>query len=161
MPILPLWFKLSYGVGPLYIGAAFAATYAFTALGSYISSMKSGVLSPLNIAMYTRILSGILLILMALSPIFLFASFFFVIRALLAGFGSPSRTAINVRGINAEDYGTATSIEGISSRIAQLSSGASGYLADIYLPLPLEIGALFQIASGISYKFIIKEKREN
>ncbi|MGC8680118.1 MAG: MFS transporter, partial [Candidatus Micrarchaeia archaeon] len=73
-------------------------------------------------------------------------------------FGSPSRTTINVKGIDSEDYGAATSVQGIAGRIAQMSSGASGYLMDLALPLPIFIGALFQIASSISYKVLFKKK---
>jgi len=47
-------------------------------------------------------------------------------------------------------------VQGVASRVAQLSSGASGYLMDYALPLPLSIGAIFQFASGISYKLLFK-----
>jgi len=160
MPLLPLWFKLSYGAEPLEIGIVFSAAYIFTAFGSYLSSRFAHRFNPLSIASYTRVLSGLLLLAMALSPVLIIAGIIYVLRAVIAGFGSPSRTTVNVRGVAAEDYGTATSLQGVASRVAQLSSGASGYLMDYALPLPLLVGGIFQFASGISYKLLFKGRDE-
>ena len=134
--------------------------YIFTAFGSYISSRFAHRFNPLNIASYTRVLSGLLLLAMAFSPVLIIAGIIYVTRAVIAGFGSPSRTTVNVRGIDAEDYGTATSVQGVASRVAQLSSGASGYLMDYALQMPLLVGGIFQFASGISYKLLFKGRDE-
>ncbi|MGC8587393.1 MAG: MFS transporter, partial [Candidatus Micrarchaeia archaeon] len=58
-----------------------------------------------------------------------------------------------------EDYGAATSVQGIASRAAQLSSGASGYMMDYALPFPILIGGIFQLLSGVSYKFLFKNAK--
>ncbi|MGC8572292.1 MAG: MFS transporter [Candidatus Micrarchaeia archaeon] len=158
IPLLPLWFKLSYNASPLDIGIIFGAVYIATALGSFISSKIAHKLDTLNIVIYTRTLNGLFLFFMALSPALFIAGLFYIIRAVIVAFGSPSRTTINVKGIDSEDYGAATSVQGIAARIAQMSSGASGYLMDLALPLPIFIGALFQIASSISYKVLFKKK---
>ncbi|MEM3205234.1 MAG: MFS transporter [Candidatus Micrarchaeaceae archaeon] len=160
MPLLPLWFKLSYGADPLEIGIIFSIVYLATALGSYISSSIAHKFSALNISSYTRILSGVLLFAMAVSPMLIIAAVAYIARAIIAGFGSPSRTTVSVRGIDAEDYGAATSIQGIASRTAQLSSGASGYLMDYALPMPIFIGGIFQLLSGISYKLLFKDAKQ-
>lgn len=159
MPLLPLWFELSYHASPLEIGTIFSLVYIFTALGSYISSKIAHRFSAINISSYTRILSGVLLFAMAISPAILLAGIFYISRAIIAGFGSPSRTTVNVRGIDSEDYGAATSVQGIASRAAQLSSGASGYLMDYSLPFPIFIGGIFQLISGISYKLLFKKEK--
>ena len=78
-----------------------------------------------------------------------------------AGFGSPSRTAVNVRGVDIEDYGTATSIQGVASRAGQLSSGLSGYLMEFALPLPIFIGGILQLASGIGYKLLFSKHKKS
>ncbi|MGC8496307.1 MAG: MFS transporter [Candidatus Micrarchaeia archaeon] len=159
MPLLPLWFKLMYGASALQIGLLFSAVYIVTAFGSYLSSKYSHIFTALGTASMSRIIGGVLLLVMAFSPIMLIAGIIYIMRAVIAGFGSPSRTAISIRGISGEDYGTATSIQGTASRIAQLSSGASGYLMDYSIPLPLFIGGLFQLASGISYKLLFKKNK--
>lgn len=159
MPLLPLWFKLSYHANPFWIGAIFSLVYIATASGSYISSRIAYRFSTINISSYTRILSGVLLFAMALSPAIVIAGIFYIARAVIAGFGNPSRTTVNVKGIDAEDYGSATSVQGIASRAAQLSSGASGYLMDYSLPFPIFIGGIFQLFSGISYKLLFKKEK--
>lgn len=157
MPLLPLWFKLVYNASALQIGLLFGSVYIATALGSYLSSRYSHIFAPLETASMSRIASGLLLFLMAISPFLVIAEIIYIIRAVIVGFGSPSRTAINIRGISGEDYGVATSVQGIASRVAQLSSGVSGYLLDYSLPLPLFVGGLFQLASGISYKLLFSK----
>ncbi|MGC8670154.1 MAG: MFS transporter [Candidatus Micrarchaeia archaeon] len=157
MPLLPLWFRLSYNASPLEIGTLFSLVYIATAFGSYMSSKIAHKLNAINVSAYTRILSGVLLFAMAISPIITIAGILYILRAIITGFGSPSRTIVNVRGIDSEDYGTATSVQGIASRAAQLSSGASGYLMDYSLPSPIFVGGLFQLISGISYKILFKK----
>ncbi|MGC8662707.1 MAG: MFS transporter [Candidatus Micrarchaeia archaeon] len=159
MPLLPLWFELSYKVGSFEIGIMFLIVYLFTALGSFISSRIYSKLNPLSTAIYTRVLSAVLLIGLAISPFFVLAAFFYIGRSLIIGLGSPSRTTISIKGVDAEDYGTASSMQGIASRLAQLSSASSGYLMDIYLPLPLFLGAIFQFASGVGYKILLKNSK--
>jgi hypothetical protein len=61
-----------------------------------------------------------------------------------------------VRGVDREDFGTASSVQGVATRASQFSSAASGYLMDVSLPIPLEIGGAFQMVSGLLYKYILK-----
>lgn len=160
IPMLPLWIELMYKTGAGTVGIIFGVSYLTTALSSYLSSRSFGHFNVLNVSAITRSLSGFLLIAMALSPTIIIAGFMYLLRSIFAGFGSPNRSALNVRGIDREDYGSATSFNGVSSRMAQLSSGLSGYLMDISLPLPFIIGGLFQGVSGIMYKVLIKEKKK-
>ncbi|ASI13523.1 UMF12 family major facilitator superfamily permease [Candidatus Mancarchaeum acidiphilum] len=160
VPLLPLWIELMYSTGATTVGIIFGISYITTALGSYLASKSFGRFNVLNVSSITRTASGIILIAMALSPTVIIAGFMYILRSIFAGFGSPNRSALNVRGIDKEDYGSATSFNGVSSRMSQLSSGLSGYLMDISLPIPLIIGGIFQGASGILYKIFIKEKKK-
>ncbi len=104
----------------------------------------------------TRMMQGLLLIIMAIMPSFILSGIVYSIRSFFAGFGQPIRTAINVRGIKEGDYGTATSIQGIAGRISQSTSGAAGYLMDIYVPLPLILGGMIQAFGGYVYYKIFR-----
>ena len=157
-PLLPLWLKLMYGATNFEIGTLFTAVYFFTAFGLYLSMKYASKFESLSIAAMTRIVGAIFVFAMALSPTFILAALFYLIRSIMGGFGNPSRTNVNIRGISNEDYGTASSVQGIATRVAQLSAGASGYLMDIALPLPLLIGGLFQFASGIGYKVLFNKR---
>ena len=161
IPLLPLWLELSYGATALDIGMIFTAVYLATALGSYISSKIAHRMNTLNVAAYTRLFSGVLLSAMVFSPALIIAALLYISRGVLAGFGSPSRTAMNVKGVDAEDYGAATSAQGIAARAGQLSSGLSGYLMDYALPLPIFIGGVLQLASGLSYKLLFGNRSKH
>jgi hypothetical protein len=160
IPLLPLWFNLLFKATNAEISTVFAISYVATALGAYYASRIAGKAGVLNMAAGTRSLNGILLIALALSPAFPIAGIIYIIRAFIAGSGSPNRTTITVKGINSEDYGTATSVQGVATRASQLSSGASGYLMDYALPLPLEIGGALQLISGALFKILLKPKKK-
>jgi len=158
IPLLPLWFKIAYHANDFEIGLVFTLSYALTSIGSFLATRIK--FDTLKIASITRVLNGVLLIGIAFSPWFYLASALYALRGLNAGIGAPNRTAINVRGISEEDYGTATSLQGISTRIAQLSSGLSGYLLETWLPLPELSGGILQAVGGYIYYRLLKERRK-
>jgi MFS family permease len=160
IPLLPLWFNLVFKATNAQISIVFAISYIATALGSYYASRLAGKTGVLNMAAGTRSLNGIFLIALALSPLFPIAGVIYIVRAFISGAGSPNRSTITVKGIGDEDYGTATSLQGIATRASQLSSGASGALMDYALPLPLEIGGALQLISGALYKILLRDKHK-
>jgi MFS family permease len=162
LPLLPLWFELRFGVNSSLIGVIYTISYAATAIAAFAASKKaySPKFSTLFTASYTRVLQGVMLIIIAFSPLFILSSFFFTIRSFIAGFGSPSRSAVNMHGVNSQDYGTASSVMGLANRLAQTSSGLSGYLMDISLPFPVLFGGILQTVGGFIYfKVLSPNKR--
>lgn len=114
----------------------------------------------MKVGSITRVLNGLLLIGIAFSPWFYLAALLYAIRGVNAGFGALNRTAVNIRGISEEDYGAATSLQGISTRIAQLSGGLSGYLLEIWIPLPELSGGILQAIGGYIYYKLLGERRQ-
>ena len=161
LPLLPIFFVLKYGVNTGEIGAIYTISYAATALAAYfaIGRIHSKKFSALLTASYTRVLQGLMLLLLAFSPFFALASVLFVIRSFVAGFGSPSRSAVNMRGINDQDYGTASSVMGLANRLSQTSSGLSGYLMELSLSSPALIGGAMQMVSGFIYLRLLSPKK--
>lgn len=158
--LLPAWYELRYGITPSQVGLAFLGSYVGSALGGFLASRymsreREGVL---RVAYITRILQGIFILFVAVSPFVWMAVMFYSVRTFVAGFGIPNRNAINVSGIQSGDYGAATSIQGVSARASQGFSGLSGYLMDISLPFPLILGGLVQASSGALYYKLMKEK---
>ncbi|SMD31355.1 MFS transporter [Picrophilus oshimae] len=157
MPLLPLWFELSFHIGPSYVGDIYTVAYASTAIGSFVSGRYiNGRVNSLFIASVAHVIQGAFFVILAFTPYLIIASALYIIRMGIAGIGSPMRGAINVRGINREDYGTGTSIQGVSNRSAQLTTGLSGYLMDYSLGLPLIIGGIIQAIGGIVYYDLLK-----
>lgn len=158
--LLPAWYELRFGLTPSQVGLAFLGSYVGSAIGSFLASRftsgKSGGI--LRVASLTRFLQGAILIGVALSPLAVIAISLYSVRTFTAGFGIPSRNAVNVSGIQEGDFGAATSIQGVSARAAQGFSGLSGYLMDIYLPFPLILGGSIQAFSGYLYYKLMKKK---
>ena len=80
IPILPLWFELSFGIGTSYIGGIYLVYYAMGILGSYLARVASFRYNLVNVVLATRVSNGALLIAMALSPIPPIASAFYILR---------------------------------------------------------------------------------
>ena len=167
MPLLPLMFAITFHLPSettaLYVGIIYIPSYITTALGSYLSNRRSSIYAA-RTASYVRITSGLLLGLLAAVlaaqyylelpdalPLLSLAAVVFASRAFIAGFGSSSVSAMSVMNIHGEDYGTATSMQGLFGNISQTSSGLSGYLMDLALPAPLVAGAILQILNGVMY----------
>ncbi len=158
IPLLPLWFKIRYDVTSSEIGIVFTLSYLFTSLGSFIATRIH--LDVLKVASITRVMNGVFLVLMAISPWFILASSLYLLRGVNAGMGAPNRVAVNIRGVKSEDFGAASSIEGIATRGAQMSSGLSGALMEMSTFYPLFIGGVIQAVSGILYLKLLKKTRQ-
>ncbi|MEM0140377.1 MAG: MFS transporter [Ferroplasma sp.] len=157
MPLLPLFFELKFHIDPGIVGDIYTIAYASTAIGSFASGRYiNGRVDSLKMASIAHVLQGALFILIAFTPFLFLAVFIYIGRMAVAGIGSPMRGAINVRGINKEDYGTSTSIQGVSGRGSQLTTGASGYLMDINFAFPLLIGGSLQAVGGVLYYVLVK-----
>ena len=174
LPLLPLMFaiafKLPADTTALYIGIIYIPSYIATAIGSNISRRLSGKLDVMEVASVARMINGLLLGFLGAIffmqyygflvylPLLAAAAFVYSCRSFAAGFGSASISAVSVKGIHGEDYGTATSIQGLAGNISQASSGISGYLAEVSLPAPLFAGAILQVLSGYLYPKLLNGK---
>ncbi len=162
MPLLPLWFALRFGATDSIISIVYTISYAATAAAGYLASKKiySSKFSTLFTASYTRILQGVMLILIAFSPLYFISAAFFTVRSFIAGFGSASRSAVNMSGISSQDYGTASSVMGLANRFSQTSTGLSGYLMDVSLPFPVFIGGVIQTVGGFVYFRVLSKRKK-
>ncbi len=152
MAIISAWFHVAFGVSTLLLGIMFTGSYLSTSLGSYISvKMAHKMKNPGRLGAYARMLQGILMVPLALSPFFYLAATLYIGRMAVAGYGTPSRSTINISGLKEGDLGAGTSFQATAGRLSQLTSGTSGILADIYIPLPLVIGGTIQFVAGIVY----------
>jgi MFS family permease len=165
IPLLPLWFEIRYGISTSYVGEIFTVAYAATAIGSFLSGryLNTARISAISVSATTRLFQGLLLVSIAFSPLATVALSIYALRSAVAGLGTPMRSAISVRGIGNEDYGTASSIQSVATRASQSTSGLSGYLMDVYLPSTLLIGGALQAAGSVVYYRLIRgwEKQNN
>ncbi len=168
MPLLPLMFAIAFHLAQqttaLYIGMIYIPSYVATAAGSHLSNRRSASIDALKTASKVRMTTGLMLGALAIvfavqyydsSPyamaLLATAAIVFAARSFVAGFGSSSVSAMSVMNINGEDYGTATSMQGLAGNLSQVSSGISGYLVELALPAPLVVGAVLQVLNGALY----------
>ncbi len=172
VPLLPLIlaiaFRFPVNDAALYVGIIYVPSYAATMLGSWLSGRLSGRFDVLSVASFGRVGAGLLGIalgaifalqyygVLTFLPLLAMAMAVYALRSLVAGFGGPSISALNVRGIHSQDYGTASSVQSLAQSLATGSSGLSGYLADAMLPAPILIGGALQIVSGALYPKLLK-----
>lgn len=158
--LLPAWLSLRFGTGSQTVGEIFTGSYLFTGISSYLASGISdlGREKHVLIGGLSRTFQGILLIVIAFMPSVLFVAIVYFVRSLIAGYGAPLRTAVNVQGISEGDYGSASSIQGVSMRAAQTTSGASGYLMAYDISLPILGGGILQGVGGLVYYWILKSR---
>ncbi len=161
MPILSLWFAAMFPyAGSTEIGVVFTISYLSMAVGSFISPRISFARNnPSKVGSYGRMLQGLLMVVVAFSPFFWIAGVIYIGRMFIAGFGVPSRTSINVGGLSSGDYGSGSSIQASAARIAQTTSGASGYLMDLSLPLPEIVGGTIQFFAGVIFMALFGRKK--
>ncbi len=176
IPLLPLLlasaFKIPVQTTSLTIGLIYIPSYLCVAAGSYLAGKFSNRGKILRISILARTSSGILLLLMGalvaceylgiLSeyPLLAAVALLYSMRSTIAGFGNPSIQAMNLKGINNEDYGIASGMQGIATNMAMASSGISGYLAEYLLPAPLIAGGLLQILAGLLYGPLLRTRTE-
>ena len=158
--LLPAWLSLRFGASSQTVGEIFTGSYLFTGISSYLASRLSdlGREKHVLIGGLSRTFQGILLVVIAFMPSLLLVASVYFVRSLIAGYGAPLRTAVNVQGISEGDYGSASSIQGVSMRAAQTTSGASGYLMAYDISLPLLGGGILQGIGGLVYYWILKSR---
>jgi hypothetical protein len=178
LPILPAIvaesFSLSSAAASQYIGYVYGLGYILIALSStYVPRLiYKRKIDTLKVASAARVFQGTLLILLAFSILFLHSNVIAGLAAIgityaaysaLIGIGAPMRNAINMGGIHANDYGTASAAMGASIQLPQTSSGAAGFLSEAisgFVSLPLAIGGGFIILSGIVYWKLLNGRRK-
>ncbi|MEM0075896.1 MAG: MFS transporter, partial [Conexivisphaerales archaeon] len=156
IPLLPLWFSVFYNFTPTQISVVFTLSSLASAVASLFSSRFP---SPIISASLTRLINGLLLIAMAFSHLGWLSALLYIFRGMSAGIGAPSRSVVTLSGIGEDEFGAASSITAIPTRLAMGISALSGYLMLISQELPLALGGVLQAAGGALYYRLLKDSR--
>lgn len=160
IPLMPLWFELSYKLNTTQLSYIFIVYYAVAGIGSVAARKIVNKVNLVNMASFTRTINGVFLMVMALSPFAILSALMYELFSFSSSIGVPSRSAVNISGVNKEDYGTASTIQGISITSSQLTSGLSGALLDYSLELPLLAGGVLMCVGGLIYKKFMSRSYE-
>lgn len=156
IPLLPLWFSLRFGFTPGVIAVVFGASALVSSVASFFSHAVAMRLGNVGTGSVTRVLNGVLLIAMAVSPWGAVAGALYVVRSVSGGLGAPARTSVTLGGVEGSELGAATGISGLSMRASLASSGLSGYLLTVAENAPLGLGGVFQIGGGLLYYRLLR-----
>lgn len=172
IPILPAMIAKSYALDAAaasqFIGYMFGASYIIIAVASFYMSqlVYRKKIHTLKVASLVRSMQGVAILLIAFVISIgvaipygtgfglLLLGLLYSVYAMFIGIGAPLRSAINIGGINNQDYGTASAVMGMSIQLPQASVGLSGFLSEAlpsFLALPMAIGGVFMSISGVIY----------
>ena len=158
IPLMPLWFALSFKLSTSELSYIFILYYAIAGVGSFMARKISHRFNQIDMGAATRVAGGTLLVLMAISPFAMLAAVFYELYGFMSALGVPSRVAVNVKGVHKEDYGTASTLQGVAMNASQLTSGLSGYVMEYALTAPPLVGGVLQVAGGLVYRKIMRTR---
>ena len=159
-PLLPLYFYLRFGVGsdalaPVYALARFLPIFVFLIV-PFIEDKFGNV----NGLLVTRLLSGMITFLFALTPVFHLATVLFVVYRVLLQFSMPLRQAFATDIVEPSKVGMMIGVSGSARAFSQsIAPTLAGYMFEsASLLFPLLSGALLLALNGIQYRVIYKKK---
>ena len=172
LPLLSLWLSLVFKINNYEISIILAGTYLFTAIGSYYTS-KIHFKDILKIAARMRLSQGILTLIVGLIAFFISLNFMavqfgiiifilcYMLMFLIIGIAASPLSVVNIRGIDKEDYGTASSFQEIAIAIGLSASGASALLMTYSLSAPFIIAGILFLIGGILYEVLLREHKSS
>ncbi len=149
-----VWLHLRFGVGQGYIGPVFTASYLLSAASVWLASIMANRIGSVRTIVSTRILAALFMIATAVSPTFLIAIIFQILRTASTMMAAPVRQSFTMGLFPSEERGSASGLTGVVRRLsASASPPIAGGLFELgYLDVPFFIGAGFQVLSAILYR---------
>ncbi|MHB8323529.1 MAG: MFS transporter [Candidatus Dormibacteria bacterium] len=152
-PFMTYWLYRRYGVGAATIGELYAVVNAATLVANLAASPLARWLGIVRATTWFRILQAVLLVPMVLSPTFLIAGAFYLLRMMAQRVALPLRQSY-VMGV--ADSDELARVSAWSSVPSQVTSAAAPALAgDLFehalLSLPFLLGGALQLASALTF----------
>ncbi len=160
-PFITYWFYKRYGVGPAQIGILFALINLATMGASLSAARIAHSLGTVRVVTVARVIQGLLLIPMVLSPYFWLAGVIYLIRTISQRIALPLRQSF-VTGIAPPDErSTLAALSNLPAQVASsITPGIGGYLLEsISLDLPFEIAGVLQMINALSFYVFFKNTK--
>lgn len=143
-PLMAYWFQLRFGVGPAAIAPMMGLAFVVTGVASLLAGLLSARIGMVSAVVWPRLVGLFLLIPMAISPSFFWASVFYVLRAALNRGTVGARQALGVSLVGADRRGLAASLNAVSMMlplaIGPVAAGACFQAGWLYFPFVLATG---------------------
>ncbi|NNN18454.1 MAG: MFS transporter, partial [Acidimicrobiaceae bacterium] len=131
----------------------FMASYLLSAGSVWPAAVMAGRVGSVSTIVLTRIIAAGLMVATALSPTFLIAVVFQILRTAATMMATPVRQSFTMGLFPSEERASASGFTGVVRRLAASASPpiAGGLFENGYLEIPFFLGAGFQILSAILY----------
>lgn len=152
-PFISYWLYRRYGAEPAAIGQLFAVVNAASLLSTLMAARVGRMFGTVRAIVAVRVLSGILLVPMALAPTFALAGIVYAVRIVAQRIAMPLRRSY-VQGVaHTNERGSVAALAGLPSQGTQaIGQVLAGYMFDeVGLAAPFEIGALLQLFNAGAY----------
>ncbi|MDG6928525.1 MAG: MFS transporter [Nitrososphaerota archaeon] len=161
IPLFPLWFHLRFGLDTSVLGPLFGIAGIAMALSYLVSPAMAKGRGTVFAIVATQLSSVAVLLLIPLSPGYVFAGAAMVTRGILMNVAHPIQTSFQMGLVDPEERATATSIIGLFDAVPRAYGPTlGGYLFSLgFLDLPFFVTALLYTASTVLfYVFFRNEK---
>lgn len=143
-PLMAYWFQLRFGVGPAAIAPMMSLAFVITGIASLLAGRLSSRIGVVDTVVWPRLAGLLLLIPMALSPSFFWASLFYILRAALNRGTVGARQALGVSLVSADRRGLAASLNTVSMMlplaVGPVAAGICFQAGWLYIPFVLATG---------------------
>ena len=152
-PFVTYWLYRRYGVGPGSIGALYAITNVVTLGSAVVAAPLARRFKTVRTVTAVRLVQAVLLVPIALSPVFWLAGLLFVVRMFAQRIGMPLRQSYVLALAHPEERSSVAALANLPAQAAMAGSPVlAGYLFDsVSLALPFELGGALQLVNAVMY----------
>jgi len=152
-PFVTFWLYRRYGVSAGEIGVLFAVINLATAPATLSAAGLARRFGLVRTVTAVRVAQSLLLIPMVLSPTFVLAGGFYLIRMVVQRIGLPLRQSYSLGMADPDERSSVAALSNLPSQVAMAASPVlSGYLLEsVSLELPFELAAVFQFANAVLF----------
>ena len=157
-PIFSLWFHLRYGISSGEIGIIFGLSNIFVLIVMVVLPRILRPEAELTSIIWTRIISSVSLIALALSPFLIFASVFYVLRQGMQMGAVPVRQSFAMGIVDESERATTSGATSMArSGFSAASPPAAGSLLAINIVYPPLIGGIITIFDPLLYYYLFRK----
>ncbi|MBU6460603.1 MAG: MFS transporter [Proteobacteria bacterium] len=145
-PLIPYWFAIRFGEGPVAIGPVMAMSFCLAGLSSVVSGHLSRRIGVIRAVVGLRLVGLVLLVFIPFMPVFWLASLCYVVRAACNLGTAGARQALSISLVREHRRGLAATLNNISIQIPRaIGPLAAGlFYSSGMLVAPFFIALLFQ-----------------
>ncbi len=152
-PFVSYWFHRRFGASPGEIGALFAVVNLATLVSSLVAADIGRRFGTVRSIVWVRLVGGVLLVPMALSPSFFVAGGIYLVRMLAQRVGLPLRQSFTQSVADPEERASLAALSVLPAQGSQAGSQVlAGYLFDeVSLATPMILAGALQTINAVTY----------